>query len=113
MSLIVELKIRVSVVRFHCARMHRCRGGHGWPGATAPGHHFHGAAPHQNDSHGGSPLANLISGTCSALWVGSHHGRPPQGHSWASVHHVIDGLHTVDRGDARLELGRDVLAVKQ
>jgi len=24
----------------HCAGMHRCRGGHGWPGATTSGHHY-------------------------------------------------------------------------
>jgi len=34
------LKIRVSVVRFHCAWMHRCREGHGWPRAATSGHHF-------------------------------------------------------------------------
>jgi hypothetical protein len=30
----VGLKIRVSVVRFQCAWMHRCREGHGWLRAT-------------------------------------------------------------------------------
>ena len=51
------LKIRVSVVRFQCAGMHQCRAfvhgctqiaehrmcgsdQHGWPRATAPGHHY-------------------------------------------------------------------------
>jgi len=24
----------------HCAGMHRCRKGHGWPGATTSGHHY-------------------------------------------------------------------------